>query len=110
MITAWWLENLIARHETKERAEARAKGYAEGLAQARREKKIRDEAHAQGRAEVLELLDADTRKEVERELRLIHDIRSEAIAEGVVRVLRLLDDETRMEAERKLGLNRHSED
>ena len=108
MFTAIWLENLIARHEAKERAEARAKGYAEGVAQARRENRIWDEAHAQGRAEVLELLDADTRREVERELRLIHDIRSKAIAEGVVRVLRLLDDETRMEAEYKLGLNRHS--
>ena len=61
MITAGWLEHLIARNAANRLAEAQAEGYAEGYA----------EGLAEGRARALAVLDKDTRKEVERKLRLI---------------------------------------
>ena len=61
MVTAEWLKSRIERHEAKRLAEARSEGYTEGYA----------EGLAEGRAKVLAVLDKDTRKEVERKLRLI---------------------------------------
>ena len=65
MVTAEWLKSRIARHEARRLAEARSEGYAEGYAEGFAE------GLAEGRAKALAVLDKDTRKEVERKLRLI---------------------------------------
>ena len=74
MITTRWLENLVNRnisnYEEKIRAEGLTKGRTEGRTEGRAEglTKGRTEGRAEMLTQVLDLLDEDTRKDVERKL------------------------------------------
>ena len=66
MITTQWLENLVKRNISDYEERVRAEGLDQGL----------DQGRAEGRAEmlseVLDVLDEDTRKDIERKLRDNH--------------------------------------
>ena len=59
MLTSGWLKNIIDRNIANYEARVRAEGRHEG----------RNEGRNEGRAEVLAVLDEDTRKAAEQELR-----------------------------------------
>ena len=70
MITTQWLENLVKRNISNYEERVRAEGRAEGRDQGRAEGL--DQGRAEMLSEVLEVLDEDTRKDIERKLRDNH--------------------------------------
>ena len=62
MITTQWLENLVKRNISNYEERVRAEGLDQGLDQGR------TEGRAEMLSEVLDVLDEDTRKDVEQKL------------------------------------------
>ena len=62
MITTQWLENLVKRNISNYEERVRAEGLDQGL----------DQGRAEMLSEVLDVLDEDTRKDIERKLRDNH--------------------------------------